>query len=122
MAIIKILCCHAPTTSSTEILFSGLNRVKTDLRNMMGDDRMSDLTFIHMKIYNKCVYKNSHTNKRVKLFVKCVPKDLERIALRSPDAINITVGAETVPSPPNLVLRTTLKFNICSCIACFNTH
>ena len=47
-AIIKVLLTMPVSTASVERSFSVLKRLKTYLRNTMGDDRMSSLALLHI--------------------------------------------------------------------------
>ena len=46
MSIVHIILCLMPTSISAERSFSVLDRVKTKLRNAMGDERMSSLAML----------------------------------------------------------------------------
>ena len=46
MTLVKMMLCVMPTSISAERSFSVLDRVKTKLRNSMGDERMSNLVML----------------------------------------------------------------------------
>ena len=75
-----------PTSISAERSFYVLDRVKTKLRNQMGDERMSDLIMLAscpeivetidlISLFNKFVAKTDCTGKRLAFFGKFLPSD-----------------------------------------------
>lgn len=87
MALVKIKSRMMPTSISAERSFSVLRRVKTKLRNSMGDERMFHLAMlkfypsmeetIHIvALCNKFVPQTQHASRRESLFGKFVQEDL----------------------------------------------
>ena len=85
-----------PASMSAEHIFLALDRVRTKLRNNMGDKRLSDLVMLNfypeivgdMDVINICntfVSCTSHANKREVLFGKFVPSDLEYDSIKVPE-------------------------------------
>ena len=98
-----------PTSISAERSFSVLDRVKTKLRNSMGDERMSNLSILATypdmvenmdvtSLCNKFVCETSYTSRRLTLFGKFVSSDLEQKASKSIENEKL----ETVDEPPQL--------------------
>ena len=96
MTLVRIMLLIMPTSMSAERVFSALDRVRTKLRNNMGDKRLSDLVMLNfypemvddMDVINICnifVSRTSHTNKRDALFGKFVPSDLEYDSIKVPE-------------------------------------
>ena len=83
MNLVKIMLTSITTSISGERTFSTLDRVKTKLRNCMGDERMSDLVLLEsypemvatidlVPLWNEFIAATSYTNAREKLFGKFV--------------------------------------------------
>ena len=96
MTLVRIMLLIMPTSMSAERVFSALDRVRTKLRNNMGDKRLSDLVMLNfypemvddMDVINVCntfVSRTSHANKRDALFGKFVPSDLEYDSIKVPE-------------------------------------
>ena len=94
MTLVKIMLCMMPTSISAERSFSVLDRVKTKLRNKMGDERMTNLiifsfypemveTIDLIALRNKFVSQTSYTNKRESLFGKFTSCDIENMSITS---------------------------------------
>ena len=100
MNLIKIILCKAPASTTAERTFSCMGLVKNKLRNSMGDTRFSDLCMLAqypdilddidiIKICNTFVQKTTYTNRRMKVFGKFVPSDLDFLPMESPDIFKI---------------------------------
>ena len=87
MNLVKILLTPMPTNISAERSFLALARVKTKLRDTMGDERMNNLVTLafHLgmaasidliSLCNKCIAATHLTSTRERLFSKFVPSDL----------------------------------------------
>ena len=107
--LVQIMLCLMPTSISAERSFSVLDRVKTKLRNSMGDERMSNLSILATcpdvvgnmdvtPLCNKFVCETSYTGKRLTLFGNFVSSDLEQKASKSIENEKL----ETVDEPPQL--------------------
>ena len=103
------MLCLMPTSISAERSFSVLDRVKTKLRNSMGDERMSNLSILAtypdmvenmdvVSLCNKFACETSYTSRRLTLFGKFVSSDLEQKASKSIENEKL----ETVDEPPQL--------------------
>ena len=49
-ALVTILCILPVTSCTAERLFSGLNCIKTALRSTMSNERLSNLTLLHLHL------------------------------------------------------------------------
>ena len=85
---VQTMLCLMPTRISAERSFSVLDRVKTKLRNSMGDDRIFNLPILAthsdmvenmgvVALCNKLMCETSCTSRRLMLFDKCASSDLE---------------------------------------------